>query len=166
MTLAKVEGATPESYVQQVAQKAGARILQGGNEKIGGYPAYVAVLQVPTEGGSVQHVVLAGIQRESAGPIYRILGAAEGLSTWQSRLFESIRSFGPLKDTKALAIQPNRVRVVALSKRETLQEAVGGFNDVPVKLGAVALLNNLQPDSALDSGFRLKVVRGSWQEGS
>jgi predicted Zn-dependent protease len=166
LTMAEVKGTTPAAFVRQVAEKNSARIVEGGEESINGYAAYIAVLQVPTENGAVQHVLLAGIQREASGPIFRILGAAEGLSTWQSRLYSSIRSFGPLRDAKAQAIQPNRVHVVAVPKHETLQEAVGGFKDVPVRLGTVALLNNLQPESPLESGFRLKMIRGTWQGGS
>ena len=166
LTMAEVKGMTPATLVRQVAEKNNATILEGGEESIHGYAAYVAVLQVPTEGGASQRILLVAIQREASGPIFRILGAANGLSTWQSRLYSSIRSFGPLRDQKALAIQPNRVRVIAVPKGETLQDAVGGFKDVPVRIGTVALLNNLLPNSPLAPGFRLKVVRGTYQEGS
>ena len=163
LTMGPAEGRTPSAYLRELAQEAQAEVLGLERETIGGYDAALAQLRVPTESGPML-LQLAAIQRQPGGPIFQILGVGAGtFSTWQPTFVRCMRSFAALRERAALAVQPNRVRVVRVQKRESLAQAVGAFTDVPVPLPTLALLNNLRTDTPLEPGFRLKIVRGTFK---
>jgi predicted Zn-dependent protease len=154
-------GEDPMSYVRALARDAQADLLGLRTEEIGGYDAAVGEIRLVADGEATIFQI-AAIQRERAGPIYQILGVGSGsFATWQPTFLRTMRSYAPLRDTRALAVQSNRVRVVRLGRRQTLAEVVGPMADVPVPLPTLALLNNIRSDTPLEAGFRLKVVRGT-----
>jgi predicted Zn-dependent protease len=71
-----------------------------------------------------------------------------------------------LTDKDALAMQPNRLRLKTIDKPVTLQAAVQNDSSVPVDVGTLAMLNNLQANSSLAKGFVLKIVQGSYKPGN
>ena len=75
-------------------------------------------------------------------------------------LRQTASSFRPLSDREALAVAPNRLQVMRQKRLRSLQEALDSYPDVPVAAETLALLNNLQLQSSLPVGFRLKIVQG------
>jgi predicted Zn-dependent protease len=162
LTLEDAKGQSPTQYVRALATSAGAELLAVRAETIGGWNAAVAELRVTGESGPVI-LQLTAIQRRSGEGVFQILGAGGGsFATWQPTFLKCMRSFAPLRERAALDIQPNRVRIVRLQRAQNLGEALSAYKDVPVPVPALALLNNVQSTSTLDTGFRLKVVRGTY----
>ena len=166
MTLENASGATPAQYAAQLAQSANARVLQAGAENINGAEGYLAVLQVADEGGNAIAVQAGFVRRVANGPIYQILGMAAPaqFDARRSEFLRTIRSLRPLTDAAALAIQPNRIEVETVRGATTLERAVQSGGATPVGVPTVAFVNNLQPSTNLPAGFRLKVVRGTFQD--
>lgn len=160
LTLGNDEGLTPLGYGQRVAAGANARIVQGGEETIGGAPAYVALLRVPLEQGGTTDALLAWVKRKSG--MFQFLGQG-AVDTYREPLLASMRSLQDLQSVAARKVQPNRVAVETLPATTTLEQAVGRAGSLPVPLATIALLNNLQPRSSLSSGYELKIVRGSFK---
>lgn len=164
LTLEASEGANPAAFAQRIVQQTNARVVSGGAESIHGANAYVAILDLPAENGQTSRLLAAFVQRQTAGPMYQMVGfAAPGtFASHQSSLAGAVRSLQTLRDPQALAIQPNRIDVQTLQQGTTLAQAVTKSAG-PAGVGTVALLNNLQPQSNLAKGFQLKLVRGSYR---
>ena len=163
MTLEPSEGLSPAAYVRRVAGNAEAQLVEGTAERIGGYDAYAAVLRVG-DASNTMLVQLVAIQRQAGEAMFQIVGVtASRFRAWQPQLLGTARSFGALNDPAAQRIQPNRVDVVRVGGAGTLADVVSRYDNVPVTLHTLALLNNLQNDQALEPGFELKIVRGTFQ---
>lgn len=162
LTLEKSDLA-PADYTARLAQQAGAQVVDAGAERIGGAPSHVAVLRVPVEGGGTADVMLGCVRRDAG--LFRMVGqtAAGAFAAHRADFLGTIRSLRTLDDPSALRIEPNRVQVEALRSGTTLARAVERAGTLPVPVAAIALLNNLQPDSQLAAGFRLKLVRGAYR---
>ena len=164
MTMEPSEGASPEAYATSLVTKAGASVAAGGGEKIGGYSAYLAeVVARDAASGQTQSVQVGCIQQKAKGPIFLFVGVASNFRNSQLLLVKTIRSFKALTEKSDLEVQPNRLQVEAVQSAKTLTAAVSAYADVPVPVGTIALLNNLQPETTLSQGFRLKVVRGAFK---
>jgi predicted Zn-dependent protease len=164
MTLEPSEGAAPAAFATNLVAKAGASVAAGGNEKIGGFSAYLAeVVARDASSGQTQSVQIGCIQQKDKGPIFLFVGIASNFRSSQPQLVQTIRSFKTLTGKADLEVQPNRLQVEAVPAGKTLAAAVSAYPDVPVPVGTIALLNNLQPETALSQGFRLKVVRGGFK---
>jgi predicted Zn-dependent protease len=163
LTLEDGDGLDPVAYVRALAQSAQAEVLGLRAESIGGYDGALGEIRLVSDSQTTIFQV-AAIQRERAGPLYQILGVGSGsFATWQPTFLRTMRSFEPLRDGKALALRSNRLRVVRLERQRTLSDVVRGYDDVPVTLPTLALLNNIRSDTPLQAGFRLKIVRGTYR---
>jgi predicted Zn-dependent protease len=167
LTLEASQGLAPRQYAARVVESAQGTLAEGGAERIGGFDAFVTVIQLPAEGGGTTPVFAAFVQREAGGPIFQIVGqAAQGAFAGSRTAFlTTARSLRTLTDAKALAIQPNKLEVQAVKSRTTLQQAASKAA-TPVGVPTIALLNNLAADATLQPGFQLKLVRGTYKSGS
>jgi predicted Zn-dependent protease len=156
MVLGKSDGAAPEAYAARVAQSAKGSIAQGRAEKINGAPGWIGVLRVPTEQGG-QTEVIAGFVQRPAG-MFQIVGQGQPLSSYQDTIVKTIRSLRDIDPADKNA-QPERVTLETIRSPTTLADAVQRAGSLPIPVAKIALLNNLQPESQLASGFQLKLVR-------
>ncbi len=163
MTLEPANDLTPAAYVRRVAANADAVLVDGAAERIGGYDAYAAVVRVGS-GNQTMLVQLVAIRRRSDEAMFQIVGVAgERFRAWQPYFLQTARSFGALEDPAALGIEPNRIEVVRVGNPGTLSEVALRYDNVPVGFSTIALLNNLQTSDRLETGFQLKLVRGTFQ---
>lgn len=162
LTLEKSQGLGAADFAAKVIQQRGVRSTEGAAERIGGADGYLVVLQVAQEQQTA--VVQAGfVNRPGEPTLFQLLGVTtpERFATHRPAFLSTIRSLQPLADPAAARVQPNRVEIETLPSATTLEAAVKRAGAMPVGLGVVALLNNLQPGSTLRPGFQLKVVRGN-----
>jgi predicted Zn-dependent protease len=159
LTLEDAQGAGTEEAIRRVAANARAEIVSLQTRRIGGYPAHEAVLSVESD-GDTQQVLITCIQRRAEEGIFRFLGFARSFASATAVLQDVAGSFRDLTDVKKLRVQPLRVRVEVMPRSQTLRDVVQG-SAMPVDVGTVALLNNLQAESRLAEGFRLKTVQGT-----
>ena len=156
LTLVPSEGKTPGDYVR--ALLAGGKIsdASGSEERVGGYSAWVGRVAVPSTTGAAATTLDLAFIAKDAGQFYQILGRTTGDD---SPVFQSMRSFRPLSDSRRSNVTPDRIAVVTLDR-------TGAFSDIVASLGPQALdvektsvLNNVMPDETVAKGTLLKIVR-------
>ncbi len=128
------------------------------NATLHGLPAVGAEFAAATEGGELAGSVLFV---EHGRAVFRLLGyaPAERWSANQAAAERALGSFQPLTDQRALAVQPHRLDIVVLDGRTTI-DALTGSSPSPVSADVLALLNNVQRSTPLESGRLVKWVGG------
>lgn len=152
------QGTTPAEQGRRVAQQPGVRMVAGGPTRIHGKDAFLGHYQLQDAGGSVLEALAAFIAHE--GHLYQYAGLTlRGMFQRVSSTFEdSLRSFDDLRDSRALNVQPDRIRIHTAAAGETLGRLAERTNNPRVKADDLALLNRLEPDEALAAGTRVKLV--------
>jgi len=126
--------------------------------RVNGLPAVGAPFVATTEGGTLTGTALFV---EHGGAVFRLVGyAAEaGWPTYRAAADWALRSFAPLTDSAALNVQPLRVAIVKLERRATI-EALAHERPSPVPVATLALINQVEPQTPLESGRLVKWVVG------
>ena len=151
---ASADAATRAFFSQQgITGGAAARTILNG---LGGErsPFAAATADFGTLRGTVQFV-------ELGGSVYRILGYAPDArwSTYQAVAEHTMQSFQRLTDNAALNMQPQRVSIVQVGQRTTLEGLLGQRNS-PVTGATLAIINQVELQTALESGRLVKWVVG------
>lgn len=146
----------PTRATQAFFSQQGTRVLSSSQHSINGSPAVVTVFDAATPQDVVRGVV-AHIQY--GGRTYQLLGyTPQQRFDAYGRLFDNvIGSFGEVTDPAILRVQPNRIDVVEVPTRMTLQEFARRYEST-VPIAELALINGLQEDGMIERGTLLKRV--------
>jgi predicted Zn-dependent protease len=122
----------------------------------GGIPAVIAPFAAATESGALRGTVLFA---EHGGAVYRIVGYAPDArwSAYQAMAERSLQSFQRLTDPAALNVQPQRVDIVQVSQRTTIEQLVRQRAS-PVTGATLALINQVELQTPFASGQLVKWV--------
>jgi predicted Zn-dependent protease len=123
---------------------------------VGGLPAVSASFAAATESGTLRGTALFV---EHGGAVYRLLGYAPE-ARWpavQATAERALQSFARLTDPAALAVQPQRLDIVRLDQRATIEE-MARKRPSPVPAATLALLNQVEPQTPLEPGRLVKWV--------
>ena len=71
----------------------------------------------------------------------------------------ALQSFARLTDPAALAVQPQRVDIVRIDRRTTIEE-LARQRPSPVPAATLALVNQVEPQTPLESGRLVKWIVG------
>jgi predicted Zn-dependent protease len=160
---AVVELALAEEASADAAARAflGQEGISGGsvsNASSHGLPAVGAPFTAATGSGELSGSVLFV---EHGRAVIRLLGYAptERWRSNQAAAERALGSFQPLTDSRALAVQPQRLDIVALERRTTI-EALAGSRTSPVSADVLELLNHVDGSTPLESGRLIKWVVG------
>ncbi|HEU5261900.1 MAG TPA: M48 family metalloprotease [Gemmatimonadales bacterium] len=137
------------------------RGISGGvpaRASVGGLPAASAAFSAATESGTLRGAVLCV---ELGGAVYRLVGYASEARwpTHQAAVERSLLSFARLTDPAALNVQPQRVDIVKLDRRSTIEE-LARQRPSPVPAATLALINQVEPQTPLEPGRLVKWVVG------
>lgn len=151
---------SPQQAASAFLNRQGIRAGETRSTTINGLPAVVSTFQASTQGGNVRGISAFVSHR---GDTYAVIGlsTAGRFNAYQSTLQQVIGSFGPIRDSSVLAVQPYRLDAVQLA--ETM--SVGEFlRRHPSDIGnaEVLLLNQIRSnDARLPGGEYFKrVIRG------
>jgi predicted Zn-dependent protease len=161
LTLADAGGLSPEAYVAQLQTKGTIVDRDGRTETIGGYPAWVGRLAVPSQQQqSPTTLDAAFIQKD--GRMFQILGQSQHPGDAnEAEVFTSARSFRTLSDPARLNVTPDRVRVAAAPATGTLSSIVQRLGSRAADVEDDAILNNVQAGDTIRAGTLVKyIVRG------
>jgi predicted Zn-dependent protease len=125
---------------------------------VGGLPAMSAAFAAATESGTLRGTALFV---EHGGAVYRLLGYAPE-ARWpavQAAAEHALQSFARLTDPAALAVEPQRVDIVRLDQRTTIEQ-LARSRPSPVSAATLALLNQVEPQTPLEPGRLVKWVVG------
>ncbi len=111
-----------------------------------------------TDNGTLRGTVLFV---EHGGGVYRLLGYAPEARwpTYQAMAERTLQSFQRLTDPAALNAQPQRVTIVQIGQRTTI-EALVRQRSSPVSGATLALINQVELQTLLESGRLVKWVVG------
>ncbi|HEX3557471.1 MAG TPA: M48 family metalloprotease [Thermoanaerobaculia bacterium] len=112
------------------------------------------------QGSSVDYEGIASFV-EHDGKVYQILGFT-GTQSWQRYedvLSGTIATFGPVRDRRALEVQPKRIAVVSLPGEMTLQDFAQRYPST-VDLQTLAILNEAEASTRFPAGATVKRVMG------
>src|SRR6266480_4676685 len=125
---------------------------------VGGLSAVSAAFAAVSENGTLRGTALFV---EHGGAVYRLVGyAAE--ARWpavQTVAERALQSFARLTDPVVLAVEPQRVGIVRLDQRTTI-EAMARRRPSPVSAATLALVNQVEPETALEPGRLVKWIVG------
>jgi predicted Zn-dependent protease len=147
----------PTRAAQMFFSQQGTRVLTSSQQPINGSPAVITVFDAATPQDVVRGVV-AHIQH--GGRTYQLLGyTPQARFDAYDRVFEHvIGSFGTVNDPAVLQVQPNRLDVVQLPERMTLDEFARRYRS-SVPIAELARINQLEASTAvLDAGTLVKRV--------
>ncbi|MBX6363132.1 MAG: M48 family metalloprotease [Gemmatimonadetes bacterium] len=151
----------PDQAMRTFAAQQGVQVGDVSSESINGIPAAVGVFQAQSQQGTLQGYI-AYLQYN--GNTYQIAAytPAGAFGTYDRAFRETIRSFAPLTDPSALAVQPNRIAIVRLAAATTLA-AFNQRSPSAVPLDELAIINQVPSANAtLPAGTIVKrVVKGA-----
>lgn len=135
--------------------------ITGGSASRGslsGLPAVSAPFGVATEDGTLRGTV---VFVEHRGTVFGLVGYTPeaGWPTHQAAVERALRSFQPLTDRGALNVQPQRLDIVKLARRTTI-EALARQRPSPVSAATLALINQVELQTPLEAGRLIKWVVG------
>ena len=149
---------TPVAAANQFFAQQGLRRGNPWRGEIGGMEAVAAEFQVQQQQG-----VLQGLAAfvEHGGRTYQLLGysAANRWGRFDQAVSGSVDTFQRVRDASVLNVEPRRIDVVALPEAMTLREFARRYPST-VDLTTLALINQVDADSRLDRGLRVKRVVG------
>jgi predicted Zn-dependent protease len=156
--LTLVQGSSAEAAARAFLAQEGITSGPPSHASTHGLPAAGAQFAATTEGGALGGRVLFV---EHSRAVFRLLGYAPEArwSTHGAAVERALRSFQPLTDATALAVQPHRLDVVQLSRRTTV-EALAVERPSPVPVAALALINHVDVRTPLEAGRLVKWVVG------
>ncbi len=123
-----------------------------------GLAAVSAPFAAATESGTLRGTVLFV---EHDGAVFRLLGYAPETRwpTYQAVAEQALQSFARLTDPAALTVQPQRVNIAKLDRRTTIEE-LARQRPAPVSVATLALINQVEPQTPLESGRFVKWIGG------
>jgi predicted Zn-dependent protease len=151
--------ASPDAAAQRFLQASGIETGTVARQTINGLPAVVASFRATTQQATLQGLAVF-VAHE--GRVYQVLGYAVAAvySQYHPVFQQSLGSFAPLTDPAALAVQPDRIRIVTTASPMTLAEFHRRFPST-IPLEELAVINRVpSPETVLPAGTRLKRVVG------
>jgi predicted Zn-dependent protease len=148
----------PEAALKKFLSQQGIQAGKPQSGNVGGEPAAASTFQAKTQQGDIAGMV-AFVSH--GGQTFGILGyaPAQGFPAHEAEIKAAISSFGPLKDSSALSVQPAKVEVVRVPRDMTVSEFNAQFpSSVPVEV--VATINGADKDGTLKGGQSAKRVTG------
>jgi len=125
---------------------------------VGGLSAVSAAFAAVTENGTLRGTALFV---EHGGAVYRLVGyAAE--ARWpavQATAERALQSFARLTDPVALAVQPQRLDIVRVDQRTTIED-LARKRPSPLPAATLALVNQVEPQTPLEPGRLVKWIVG------
>lgn len=155
--LSLAQGA-PADAMRDFASQEGLRVGSASRGTVNGFEAVSAPFEAQTQQGTLAGEILF---LRYDGNTYRLLGvsSAERWPGLRAPARQIMQSFDRETDRQVLAVQPDRLEVVDLSRSMSLARFVEQYpSAVPVEI--VALINQIEPGGDLPAGPAKRIVSG------
>ncbi len=146
--------AAARAFVSQQGVTAG----YPSRSSVGGLPAVSAGFRAATDNGTLRGTA---VFVEHGGAVYRLVGYSvdAGWSDYEGVAERSLQSFGRLTDPAVLGVQPQRLSIMRLDRRTTIEE-LARQRPSPVSPVTLALVNQVEPTTPLEPGQLVKWIVG------
>jgi predicted Zn-dependent protease len=155
--LSIAEAATMDAAAQRFLTQEGLQPGRTSRETVNGLPAIFAGFRAQSGQQLLQGLVTFIAY---GGRVFQLIGytPVEAYPGYESTLLQTFRSFAQLTDPQALAVQPNRIRIVRTTQTMTLTQFNQRFPSA-IPIAELAVLNQLPgPDAVIPAGAFVKQV--------
>jgi predicted Zn-dependent protease len=158
LTLMQKNDFTPEQAVAELERTGRISGARGSSETIGGFPAWVGHVAVPGDQGAVS-TLTAVLVRRSPELMFEVVGkSGEPGDAADEQILAAARSFRELTDPARLAVQPDRVKVVAAQDAMDFQGLVQSLGAQAANEEDTEILNNAHGDQMVNANELVKIV--------
>ncbi len=159
LTMTLASGTNFREMAEQMVEQYKLEVLSVSEEKVNGLTSLQLLAEQKQENGSGIRLLVYFIQQGDLS--YRLMGLAESANyaTYESAFLSTMKNFRELKEADKLNRQPERLRIVTLSRNTTLEQALKaqGFSDA--RLEELAILNGMDLNESLSAGSLIKVPK-------
>jgi predicted Zn-dependent protease len=151
----------PATAAESFVSSSGVQVVERGSVTVGGFSGTRLDSRATGQDGSMIAVLSTFVAVDGQVFVFHGLAAAADYPTYASALRSVEDGFARLTDPEALSIQPVAVRVIRAPHNGTFQEIVAGHpipDGVEMDLAGLALMNEMEIDSPVSSGDRIKVL--------
>ena len=150
--------ASPDAASQAFLSQQGITAGTPGRVNVSGLAAVTTPFAATTDNGTLRGTV-EFVQVGTT--VFRTVAYAPDAkwAGYQAAAEQALRSFQRLTDQAAINVQPQRLEIVRLDRRTTIAE-LARRRPSPLAVAALARINNVEPDSALEAGRLVKWVTG------
>ena len=171
MMLALAQGKTLNAAVKETLDQFGLTKISQKNKTVNGLPAMELIAdKVPTaeeqqqaqqQGQKAKTLSTISYFIQYNGMIYKIIGLTykETFGTYKSRFLNTMTRFDKLTDQDKLGRQPERIKIVTLTKSSTLKDALRYYKIPSKRLEEFAILNGMKLTDPVSKGMLIKVVK-------
>lgn len=156
--LSLAQGTSADAAARAFLAQQGITAGTTSRASLNGLPTVSAPFGAATADGTLRGTVLFV---EHRGAVFGLIGYAPEAS-WtanQAAAERALRSFRPLTDPAALNVQPQRLDILKLDRRTTI-EAMARQRTSPASAATLALINQVELQTPLASGRLIKWVVG------
>jgi predicted Zn-dependent protease len=156
--LSGAQGASADAAARSFLAQEGMTAGSTSRATFSGLPTVSAPFSAATENGTVRGMVLFV---EHRGGVFGLVGYTPEArwSNNQAAIQRALQSFQALTDATALNVQPQRMDIIRLDRRTTIEDLVRQRNS-PVSAATLALINQVGPQTPLEAGRLVKWVVG------
>lgn len=151
------QGSSPDAAAQAFFGQQGMQSSGVQSRTVNGLSTASGQFRAQTEDGAILQGRATFVSYK--GNIYQILGYTPDASwpTYQSTITNSMATFKALTDDTILKMQPNRVKILKLTKGAGLQ-TLATQSKSPVSLETLALINQTTENAGFKTGDRVKMI--------
>ncbi len=156
--LSLAQGTSADAATRAFLAQQGVTGGAASRASLSGLPSVSAPFSAATENGTLRGTVLFV---EHGGAVFGLVGYAPDARwpTYQAGAERALRSFQALTDPVALNVQPQRLDIVTIDRRTTI-EALARQRPSPASAATLALINQVALQTPLEPGRLIKWVVG------
>ncbi|WP_162417752.1 M48 family metalloprotease [Cyclobacterium roseum] len=159
LTMTLASGNNFREMAEQMVEQYKLDVLSVSEEKVNGLTSLQLLAEQKQENGSGIRLLVYFIQQGDVS--YQLMGLAQSANytTYESAFLSTMKNFRELKEADKLNRQPERLRIVTLSRSTSLEQALKaqGFSDD--RLEELAILNGMDLNESLSAGTLIKVPK-------
>ena len=157
ITLTLAAKGSPAEAARAFVQQNRASVVEQGNTRVNGLPAFRVVSQVRSQQG-VLAILSYFIDKD--GKVYAFHGftAANRYRSYASTFTATMEGFGEIRDPAKLRVEPKRIRVKTVSATGAVRQTLRDFGVKEENLEKLAILNGMRLDDRIQAGSLIKMV--------
>ncbi len=150
-------GTTHSDAAQKFVTKTKARVLKSEETHVGGWAARQIISDVTSQKGTLR-VLSLFVQKEKSLFAFHAMSPQKAYPQYEQAFRDTVAGFAELKDPKKIHVRPDRIRIRAVPKADTIENALRSLGVHGPRLKEVVVLNGMAPGQTVPAGSLIKVV--------
>ena len=153
----KDAAATPEDAAAKFISDSKATVVSQNSTKVHGMPATALMADIQSQ-QEVLRVLAYFIKKDQHIFVFYGFTAQPSFETYQNNFLQTIGSFNRLTDQNKINVQPDRIKLVTVTKSGALRDVLTGYKVSGDELDKMALLNGMQLTENVPANTIIKIV--------